>query len=755
MISTFRAGLSKLFVTLTIATLLAGAVTAADSAAEAAPLGKAADPMDWPSWRGPEQNGISRETGLPDSLDVDDPEVFRWKNPEAATISTPIVMGDKLYVLARAEPGTPREQEAVLCLDTATGKKLWENRFNIFLSDVPAERVAWSSCVGDPATGRVYAMGVCGYFQCLDGETGKTIWSRSLTEEFGLLHTYGGRTNVPVLFDDLVITSGVLINWDELARPAHRFIAMNKNTGEVVWLAGTRPLPEDTTYSTPFLAVVGGQAQMIFGSSDGAVHGFQPRTGKEIWKNVLSPRGTNTSPIVDGSTVYIGQSEENIGEATMGAVLAFDANQTGDITGKNLWLHKEVMVGKSSPLLLDGRLYCVDDSASLHIFDPQTGKPIGRKQKFGTIMKSSLTSGDGKIYLTSATTWSVLKPNDRGVQKLKQGRFESQEDCQGSPVISHGRVFVPTTDALYCFGLADAKPAVTARPSLPEETPVADDPHPAWLQIVPCDVLIKPGDEQQFAVRLFNARGQLVKEEPATFAVTEGGSIDSTGKLTTAGAKPHTALMVTAKVGDLSGTARVRLVPALPWKFDFADKQVPITWIGARHRHIVREVDGRPLMVKVTTIPKGTRSSCWMGQPDLHDYTIEADVLGNANGDKVPDIGLIAQRYTLAMMGAKQQLQIRSWTSELKRMSVTVPFDWKADTWYTIKFRAANEGGKAVLKGKVWPKDSTEPSDWQITAVDETPSTVGSPGLFGNAGNAEIFISRVSVTPNEEAVSQK
>ena len=63
---------------------------------------------------------------------------------------------------------------------------------------MPAERVGWSCCVGDPDTGHVYAMGVCGYFQCLDGETGKTLWSHSLNEEFGLLSTYGGRTNVPV-----------------------------------------------------------------------------------------------------------------------------------------------------------------------------------------------------------------------------------------------------------------------------------------------------------------------------------------------------------------------------------------------------------------------------------------------------------------------------------------------------------------------------------------------------------------------------
>ena len=76
----------------------------------------------------------------------------------------------------------------MVCLDAKTGETLWENRFNVWLSDVPDTRVAWSSVVGDPETGNVYALGVCGYFQCIDGETGKTIWSIPMHEYFGHDH---------------------------------------------------------------------------------------------------------------------------------------------------------------------------------------------------------------------------------------------------------------------------------------------------------------------------------------------------------------------------------------------------------------------------------------------------------------------------------------------------------------------------------------------------------------------------------------
>src|SRR5262249_45012809 len=235
--------------------------------------------------------------------------------------------------------------------------------------DVPDTRVGWSCCVGDPTTGRVFAMGVCGFFQCLDGETGKTIWSRSLNEEFGLLSTYGGRTNVPGIFEDLGIISAVVSGWGEMAIPAHRFMAFNKNTGEMVWFNGTRLRPDDTTYSTPALAVLGGQAAMVFGSGDGAVYAFQPRTGKEIWKYQFSLRGLNVSPIVSGDTVYTGQSEENFKDpSTMGGFAAINGASQGDVTNSGeVWRNKDVLIGKCSPVLVDGRIYALDDSNIFYV----------------------------------------------------------------------------------------------------------------------------------------------------------------------------------------------------------------------------------------------------------------------------------------------------------------------------------------------------------------------------------------------------
>ncbi len=552
----------------------------------AAPLGAAetydVDPLDWPSWRGPEQNGISRESGLIDDWSPDGDNVV-WKSEKLGGRSTPIVMRGKIYTICSDQPGTPNEREKVVCANADTGEILWENKFNVFLSDVPKERVGWSCCSGDPTTGRVYAMGVCDYFQCIDGETGETIWSHSLSEEYGFLSTYGGRTNTPVIFEDLVIISAVVIGWGDMAMPAHRFVAFDKATGEAVWFNGTKLRPEDTTYSTPVTTVLDGQAAMVFGSGDGGVYAFQPRTGKQIWGFDLSMRGINISPVVVDNTVFMSQSEENPGSTKMGALAALDGTRSGDITKTGAkWLNEGVMVGKSSPLVVDGRVYAMEDSNVLYVFDAATGEQIGKKNRLvGTIARASLLYADGKIYACTTSAWHVLEPTKSGVKILHRMRFPQGEEVHGSPIVSHGKLYLPTTSNLYCLAKADAKTGAEERPEPPVEDKLPDNAQGSQVQVVPVESLIRPGEKVQFKVRLFNDRGQFVKDvDDAKFEVSEGGEIDGDGLLTASSDAGHVGALVTVKVGELSGTARVRIIPALPWKFAFDNGQIPVTWVG-------------------------------------------------------------------------------------------------------------------------------------------------------------------------------
>ncbi len=336
---------------------------------------------DWTYWRGPAMDGISPETGLIDDWNPEGGEGsnVRWQRDDLGGRSTPVVYQGKLYTLVRSHPGTNIEGEKVVCVDLASGGTVWEHSFNVYLSDVPDTRVGWSSCVVDPETGNVYAQGVCGLFLCLDGNTGEVKWEIPLHEQFGLLSTYGGRTNFPIVFEDLVITSGVIIGWGDMAKPCHRYLAFDKRSGDAVWFSGTRELPDDTTYSAPCLTVINGQTALIFGAGDGGVWAMQPRTGQPIWKYWFSRRGLNVPPLAVGDRVYSSHSEENMTGTMMGAVVALDATGQGDITDTGeLWKVEEIMAGKTAPLLIGNRLFIFDDRAKLHVLDSASGERVGK-----------------------------------------------------------------------------------------------------------------------------------------------------------------------------------------------------------------------------------------------------------------------------------------------------------------------------------------------------------------------------------------
>jgi hypothetical protein len=327
----------------------------------------------------------------------------------------------------------------------------------------------------------------------------------------------------------------------------------------------------------------------------------------------------------------------------------------------------------------------------------------------------------------------------------------------GSPAIADGRVYLPGTTTLFCIGTGKGQQSdLDISDSLGEESPIREHPEIAQVQIIPAEAIVKPGESIDLAVRLFNPLGQpLPASSDVAFEIEGPGSI--TGSTFTASPEAaHTAATITAKLGDLSGSARVRIVPPLPWKFTFdALNDPPVSWVGARYRHVIRTIDGSPVLTKITTIPKGARSRAWMGQSDLSEYTIQADVRGSRMSDQLPDIGLTNLGYVLDLMGQSQQLQIRTWSAQLrlgKANTATVPFPWKEDMWYRMKFRVDLESeppaSVAVLRGKVWPREQPEPKDWTVTVRDESPNLNASPGLYGNAKVAELYLDNIEVTPN-------
>src|SRR5439155_21922569 len=169
----------------------------------------AAPAADWCNWRGPWQNGVSPETGLPDKWSPDGENLI-WKAPYGCR-STPLVLNGRVYLINHLGSGETT-QERVMCLDANNGKFLWDYKFNVWHTDIVTVRLGWTNLAGDPKTGNVYAHGTQGLLMCLD-QKGKVLWQHSLTEEYGRITGYGGRVTSPVVDGDLVILGMLNSNW--------------------------------------------------------------------------------------------------------------------------------------------------------------------------------------------------------------------------------------------------------------------------------------------------------------------------------------------------------------------------------------------------------------------------------------------------------------------------------------------------------------------------------------------------------------
>src|SRR5208283_1243052 len=150
---------------------------------------------DWLHWRGPEQNGVSREKDLPDTWN----EI--WKAPVGCR-STPLIQGNRVYIINAVGEGQTAG-ERVMCFDADTGKVNWEHRFGVFFADIDISRVGWTTLAGDPETGNIYTHGTQGFLTCFSKD-GKILWQHSLIEEYGRGGGYGGRFPSPIVDGDLV-----------------------------------------------------------------------------------------------------------------------------------------------------------------------------------------------------------------------------------------------------------------------------------------------------------------------------------------------------------------------------------------------------------------------------------------------------------------------------------------------------------------------------------------------------------------------
>ena len=433
---------------------------------------------DWPSWRGRAQTGVSDVTGLVSSWSPEGENLIwydRWVGR-----STPAVFDGRVCANGRTGDGVDK-QEVVACWNAETGEKLWQHNYNVLNTTVPFNRVGWGSVTGDPETGYLYAMNIDGHLNAFDRD-GAVVWSWRLAEELGRASGYGGRTSTPLVDEDQLLLSIIGAGWGNLGGPPrHRYFGFDKMTGEVRWHSTPGGNVADmNTQSVGVVGVVDGQRLWIDGNADGHIYALNARTGRTVWQYQLSKRGINVSPVLDGDTVYAAHSEENLDSGIMGRVVAIDATGEGDVTATHeRWRADELAVGFSSPLLHDGRLYVIDNSANLFALDAESGA-VAWEQSVGTVGKASPVWADGKLFVTETNgNVTILEPGPDGATELDHDELAVEDgryaEIYGSFAVGYGRLYVTAESGIYAIGDPDA-PFAAAAGTAPEG-PAEAAPH--------------------------------------------------------------------------------------------------------------------------------------------------------------------------------------------------------------------------------------------------------------------------------------
>ncbi|MDQ3168652.1 MAG: PQQ-binding-like beta-propeller repeat protein, partial [Acidobacteriota bacterium] len=477
----------------------------------------------------------------------------------------------------------------------------------------------------------------------------------------------------------------------------------------------------------------------------------------------VSKRAILNSALYKDGVAYITHGEENIDTTQMGMIAAVDATKSGQLAKDAFkWVTHGFMPTFASPVMDNERLYSVDNGAIVAGFDLATGKELWQKS-LGTLQKGSPVLADGKLYVgTENGKVYILRPSATGVEVLDEdalpnGPLGGPEAIMASPIVANGRIIITSMDAMYAIGAKTGRSAgSTGSTGSARSVPQVLSSEPVThVQVFPHEAMLNPGEKKTYSLRLFDAKGNLVREAKGADATWTlegglGGAMAADGTFTAPAAA--SAGFVKATIGGVSGQARVRVIAPLPWTFDFespASEAPPSTWIGAPGKVTQKTVEGvGAVLLRARDDTQGRRAKILIGRPDWSGLTVEADVRGREQRRQRGDAGVINQRYILTLFGNAQKLELHPWQAA-DEMTVRVPFAWKPDTWYRMKLRVENlQNGSVQVHGKVWPAGDAEPAAWTIEKTDTIGHRHGAPGIYAD-GISDIYFDNVKVSRNQ------
>ncbi len=407
----------------------------------------------WPQFRGPQGNGHAAIAGLP--LTWSETNHVTWKTPiHDRGWSSPVVLDGQVWLTTATEDG---RQLFAVCVDRETGGivhdlKLFEvadpqfaHKFNSYASPTP---------VLEP--GRVYVSFGSPGIACLDTRTGRVLWER---RDFVCNH-YRGAGSSPILYRDLL-----LLHFDG---SDHQFlVALEKATGQTRWRVersidhrdlGADGQPEAEgdfrkAFATPHVADLEGRPMLISPGAK-AVYGYDPHTGKELWRvEERMNHSASTRPVVGHGLVFCPSG------FSTGQLLAIRPGSGGEVIDANVdppadpaaglklvWKTKRSVPKKPSLVLVDDWLFGIDDSGIAACLEAKTGTEVWRERVGGNHSASPLYA-EGRLYFFSEEGVATVIRAGRTFEVLARNTLE--DGFMASPAAAGRALFLRTKSALY------------------------------------------------------------------------------------------------------------------------------------------------------------------------------------------------------------------------------------------------------------------------------------------------------------------
>ena len=403
---------------------------------------------DWPQWRGPQRDGVWRETGILESFPRDGLKIL-WRVPVGVGFSSPVVAQGKAYVTDSHVTRT-NMRENVRCLDAATGKSIWTHTYDVVYPEYGADPDHPFGPHATPviADGKIYTLGRMSDLLCLDAGTGRVFWHHQLSKQNGTNEDRRGFSSSPIIEGKVIIVA--------LARSEQvSLVAFDKDSGRQVWEA----LDEIPSNTSPIVIDSAGRRQLIVWAYK-SVAALDPATGKIIWRQDVPIFGNYAVPTPVWKDDLLLMS---------GLMLKLNRDKPG---ASVLWPDElrplRIYVSDTStPLLQDGLVFSPTRKGELLCLDATSGKQlwqtnqISESKSGASIHMTAVPSIRGVFLFTDRGDLILSRLTTAGYQEL--GRFHlleptadygQQKMAWVPPAYAHQCVFARNDKELVCASLA-------------------------------------------------------------------------------------------------------------------------------------------------------------------------------------------------------------------------------------------------------------------------------------------------------------